>query len=134
MAPFMAATGDYRSCDYNHDALPERIRDNDWCQVFSFAGHEPREAGIGGGIAPGFDHEDVAEVLYTDEGEREGDSWIGVFKLKDGRFAFVSAGCDYTGWACQAGGSGVVHTDLAFLLRMGLGDDDRSRLGIVLEA
>ena len=29
---------------------------------------------------------------------------VGIFRLKDGRFGYVSAGCDTTGWDCQAGG------------------------------
>ena len=42
--------------------------------------------------------DDVQEVLASAEGENDGDSWIALFRLKDGRFAFLSAGCDYTGW------------------------------------
>ena len=41
---------------------------------------------------------DVLSVLGSCEGDNEGPSWIGLFLLRDGRFAFVSAWCDYTGW------------------------------------
>ena len=35
-------------------------------------------------------------------------TWTGgfVLKLKDGRFAYLTGWCDYTGWGCQDGGAG----------------------------
>lgn len=42
--------------------------------------------------------EQVARVVATANGEADGDDWLGVFEMKDGRFAVVRAGCDYTGW------------------------------------
>lgn len=41
---------------------------------------------------------DVAEVLASVNGENDGPDWVGVFRLKDERFATVTGGCDYTGW------------------------------------
>lgn len=73
---------------------------------------------------------DVAEVIATSEGENDGANWLCVVKLNDGRFAFVSAGCDYTGWDCQSSGHGIVATDLQHLVRLGLGDADRQRLSL----
>lgn len=40
---------------------------------------------------------DVAEIIAMQEGDRDGPSWVGVFRLNDGRFATVEGGCDYTG-------------------------------------
>ncbi len=45
-----------------------------------------------------FTREDVAEIIALDGGEPDGNDWIGVFRLSDGRFATVEGGCDYTGW------------------------------------
>jgi hypothetical protein len=42
--------------------------------------------------------EDVVEVYYSSEGEGDGDDWLLVGSLKDGRFFSLSAWCDYTGW------------------------------------
>lgn len=75
---------------------------------------------------------DVAEIIAMDEGENEGANWIMVVRLKDGRFGFLSAGCDYTGWDCRAGGNSDTRNTLDDLIRWGMGQDDRARLGLAL--
>ena len=45
-----------------------------------------------------FTREDVVEVLAIDDGENDEADWVGMFALADGRYAYVEAGCDYTGW------------------------------------
>jgi hypothetical protein len=47
----------------------------------------------------------VAEVYAASEGENDGAIWICVCRMDDGRFAVMRAGCDYTGWDCQASGT-----------------------------
>lgn len=42
--------------------------------------------------------EDVIRIHAIVDGIGDEQDWIGLFKLKDGRFATVVAGCDYTGW------------------------------------
>lgn len=42
--------------------------------------------------------QDVAEVLASRDGENDVESWVGVFRLNDGRYLFASGWCDYTGW------------------------------------
>lgn len=125
--------------------LDERIRGYDWQAVFEYCGVlEDTDYSIGAGnqgvnvsvalgsnAAPaGFQRIDVAEVIATSDGERDERSWLGVFKLSDGRFAFASASCDYTGWDCQASGYAIVSHDLQHLIQFGLGADDRARLGL----
>jgi hypothetical protein len=44
------------------------------------------------------DFSSIAEVIAEEEGENDGNEWIAVAILKDGRVAHLSAGCDYTGW------------------------------------
>lgn len=119
------------------------LNDNDWREAFGYAGEPETEvarqrrdvsvtrcegAPATVSVAP-FTREDVSTVIALEPGENDGPSWIGVFRLADGRFAFLSAGCDYTGWDCQASGAAVVSDDLEQLIRLGLGDDDRERLG-----
>ncbi len=41
---------------------------------------------------------DVEEIIALVNGENDGPDWVGVFKLKDGRYLVASGGCDYTGW------------------------------------
>jgi hypothetical protein len=65
--------------------------DSDWAEIF----HDYTE---------GVPIEDVVEVLGFEDGENEGAQWVGLFKLRDGRFMFTEAGCDYTGWSCRADG------------------------------
>ncbi|HEV8191102.1 MAG TPA: hypothetical protein VGP82_06420 [Ktedonobacterales bacterium] len=57
---------------------------------------------VAGQIAP----PDVKSVLAAWGGSPEGGgSWSGGFLLamKDGRFAYITGWCDYTGWGCQDG-------------------------------
>lgn len=65
-------------------------------------------------------------------GENDGQEWVGVFRFNDGRFAVVSAGCDYTGWDCQASNSISVAATLDDAIRFGLNDSERARLGLSL--
>ena len=55
-----------------------------------------------------FKFEDIKTVISAVEGENDGADWQLVVELKSGKFAWLSASCDYSGWDCQAGGeSGV---------------------------
>lgn len=73
-------------------------RDYDWREVMKYA--RTNCAGVAAltGDTSGFEIRDVAEVIARVDGENDGANWCGVFRLRDGRFAFVEAGCDYTGW------------------------------------
>jgi hypothetical protein len=97
----------------------ERIDDYDWEQAFGFAP---------------FTREEVAEVIAAEDGQNDGDSWVGIFRLRDGRIGYLKAGCDYTGWDCQAGGTGDTRRTLAEVARELCEDDDRRRLKIALYA
>jgi hypothetical protein len=78
---------------------PRLWADGDWRHVFRVA-LETAPAGVEGyaGSTATFGIADVAEVIATANGENDGASWVGAFRLRDGRFAFVEASCDYTGW------------------------------------
>jgi hypothetical protein len=47
---------------------------------------------------PSFTREDVVEILAIQEGANDGPDWHLVCRLKDGRFAYLTGACDYTGW------------------------------------
>lgn len=70
----------------------------------------------------------VAEVIAASEGENDASSWVAIARLDDGRFAFVDAGCDYTGWDCQAWGVVWVSDSIENLWRFGVTEDARGRL------
>ena len=48
---------------------------------------------------------DVVEIVAISVGENDERPWVGLFLMDDGRYLFVDAWCDYTGWDCQSGGS-----------------------------
>ena len=82
------------------------------------------------GFADGFVIDDVAEVLGFSEGENDGAHWVIYGRLHDHRYFVLSAGCDYTGWDCQASGWSNVNDSLDELVRVGMGDREREALGL----
>lgn len=80
----------------------------------------------------------VTRVIAADEGENDGADWIAVVEL-DGtgwsegrkRFCVMRAGCDYTGWDCQAGGKAEFYdTEEECLSLLTLTAEERTRLEI----
>lgn len=45
--------------------------------------------------------EDVKKILAVIEGTNDEESWHWLVELRDGRYAYITGGCDYTGWDCQ---------------------------------
>lgn len=41
---------------------------------------------------------EVAISICQSPGENDGPSWIGIFRLFDGRYVGINSSCDYTGW------------------------------------
>ena len=72
--------------------------------------------------------DDVEEVVAADAGENDERDWVAVLRLTDGRFVFMSAGCDFTGWDCQAGGRSLVGDSMESLMQLGMTADERERL------
>ncbi len=95
----------------------EFLKDYDWRAAFHYAD---------------FDIEDVKEVYGYDDGENDGENWIIYGQLNDERYFFLSAGCDFTGWDCQASGLSNTSDSIEELVRTGMGDYDRERLDIIL--
>lgn len=75
---------------------------------------------------------DVTKVVCVDEGENDGPEWLAVFELSNGKFGFLTAGCDYTGWECQASGEWQEANSLDELITMHMTPDERERLGLEL--
>lgn len=97
----------------------QKLLDNyDWKEAFQFAE---------------FNIEDVEEIIALEEGENDGDSWVGVFKLKNGYYGYVDAWCDYTGWDCQSGGDSGVASTFEELQRFHLTKTIRTRLNMRLD-
>ena len=83
--------------------LPDLLNSYDWEEVFG--------EGSGGNcdgtiqvVPPGAPVDSsgvsramVAEVIATVNGENDGEQWVGLFLLNDGRYLVAEGGCDYTG-------------------------------------
>lgn len=84
--------------------LAELLNDSNWAQVFADenAGNVSKaldECPPGCGVdRTEISRPDVAEIIAAVNGDNDGPDWVGVFRLKDGRFLAASGGCDYTGW------------------------------------
>lgn len=80
----------------------------DWQEVFAEENDEYGKDGAstsntidsldGTCAEPAVTRKDVAEIIALVNGENDGDEWLGVFFLKDGRYLIASGSCDYTGW------------------------------------
>lgn len=86
----------------------EDLDNYDWHAAFAYAGEQgggatcvkPPTACEGAGevrVCPVTRYE-VAEILAMSEGRNDEQDWLGLFRLHDGRFLYLEAGCDYTGW------------------------------------
>ncbi len=80
-----------------------------------------------------FSLDEIKNIIALDEGYNDGDSWLLVVELDDGKFGYLSAWCDYTGWDCQAGGSSGIRNTLEELQRWEMDSRSRRRLNMVLE-
>lgn len=74
----------------------------DWQEVFKY-GHpslvtKPDAVFSSQASTEPFRVPDVKRIIAKVDGENEGDDWVGVFELHDGRFVSIRACCDYTGW------------------------------------
>ncbi len=70
----------------------------------------------------------MTEILGISEGENDGPDWLLFGQLKDGRFFFLSAGCDYTGWDCQANGRSYVATERNLIESLVITAEERQRM------
>jgi hypothetical protein len=102
---------------FHMNTIQEMMNSYDWREAFTYAD---------------FAIDDVATILAESEGENDGDSWLAVGILKDGRYFLLTAWCDYTGWDCQAGGESYTSGTLDDLIRWSMTDDNRTRLGYTL--
>lgn len=77
--------------------VEEMLVDYDWEEVFKYAREPAAVPGFTGSTA-GFERSDVTKIVATVNGANDESEWLGAFKLKDGRWASIRAGCDFTGW------------------------------------
>lgn len=114
----------------------KQLDDYNWEEAFGYAGEDGtcgqpdiREAlpGSNVSLAP-FRREDVVKIIGLREGENDGEDWLCAGKLKDGRWFFLAAGCDYTGWDCQASGYAAIARNKKELIQFGLTEEELQKL------
>ena len=100
----------------------------DWEEAFKYT--SPRDMSAFGCHNLLFAREDVLEIYGIIEGENDGDPWRLYGKLNDGRYFYLEAGCDYTGWGCQESGCSSVSSTKAGIIKNGLTDEARRIFGL----
>lgn len=126
----------------------EVLNDYDWGMAFEYAG-DRSSAYLGGrvygtpwlsGAIPGrtynlshFCREDVTRIIGISEGKNDERPWLIAGKLRDGRWFYLEAGCDYTGWDCQAGGQAVIAKSKKELIQFGIPSESCRRLSLAFE-
>ena len=114
-------------------SVDEIREDYDWQEALSYAswnsGGELEPAIPGDNIdCSTFAMDDILFIMGMDEGENDASDWIVYGKLKDGRWFFLSAWCDYTGWDCQAGGRAVVAKDRVAIETFGISEEELKKM------
>lgn len=67
-----------------------------------------------------FTFSDVKTVILAQEGENDGANWKLIVELTSGKYGWLKAGCDYSGWDCQAWGDSGIEDSIE-LCRIKLG-------------
>lgn len=109
--------------------MDARLNDPDWETIFKEYVNPPAHVRRLP-VETTYAREDVRKILAIEDGENDGPCWLGVFKMRDGKFLAVRAGCDYTGWDCQAGGHADLADTHADVVALGLTLEERTRLGL----
>ena len=116
-----------------NDDFNDRIAD--WSNAFKEAMLDIRPAHPGAKVdartsLDRFRLDDVRAVLAKKAGANDERPWLAAVELWDGRWAFVEASCDYTGWDCQASGSATVAATREELQAIGMSEHARATLGL----
>ena len=107
-----------------------RMEPDNWVEVFNKNYTTPVFLSAFGTIGLStkpFKIEDVICVIASVEGDNNGSDWVMVGQLYDGRYFKISAGCAY-----QEGGNPVVSDSFYALVDLGISDEERDRLEIVV--
>lgn len=76
----------------------EVLNDFDWEEAFKYAENPRAPLPSGDYDLSSFTREDVTDIAGIREGENDEEDWLVYGRLRDGRWFFLSAWCDYTGW------------------------------------
>lgn len=108
------------------NALSDMVANSDWSSALEYL-DSPRNAPSGESAGPVLTT-DIVDIVAADAGEDDVTAWIAVFRLRDGRFVFLSASCGNSGWDCCGRGNAHVASSLDDLLRWAMPNDAVDRL------
>jgi hypothetical protein len=69
----------------------------------------------------------ISNYIWGEEGENDFVDWILLCKLSNGKYAYYTAWCDYTGFDCQGGMKLYISSKLKTLVKMAMDDKNRSK-------
>ena len=68
----------------------------------------------------------ISKYIWGQEGENDFIDWILLCKLTNGKYAFYTAWCDYTGFDCRGGMKLYISSKINVLIKMAMDDRQRS--------
>lgn len=74
------------------------------------------------------DYTQFETVYFVRPGCNDGENWTFLIRHRNGYYVFFDAGCDYTGFDCQGGGSITYSRDGEKMWSLGLTDEMRMQL------
>ena len=69
----------------------------------------------------------ISNYIWGEEGENDFVDWILLCKLSNGKYAYYTAWCDYTGFDCQGGMKLYISSKLKTLVKMAMDDKNRMK-------
>lgn len=69
-----------------------------------------------------FKFSDIKKIIFSKEGFNDGDHWQLVVQLKNRKYGWLNAWCDYSGWDCQSGGNSDIVNNKKEALQKVAGD------------
>lgn len=92
----LSSFGKHCSRPAGHDAqIPHSAYEEGYVAAPNIERAVPTDAATA--LAP-FGRRDVLRIYALSEGEKDERPWLCLGELRDGRFFFLRAGCDFTGW------------------------------------
>lgn len=77
---------------------------------------------------PRISQEEIAEILFAHDGAHDyEEDWQLLFRMKDGRYCHVWAGCCYTGFSASGSVDCFIHENLDYLVSYGITWEQRFR-------
>ena len=69
----------------------------------------------------------ISKYIWGEEGEKDFIDWILLCKLSNGKYAYYTAWCDYTGFDCRGGMKLYISSKLKTLVKMAMDDKQRTK-------